>query len=388
MACRHRPLIPKFPISNYELRLCFDRRITLLLLLVFLAPSCQYFHPKSLSESDRQQLADLFRSAIADSGGTQVWIKHARHAPGHAEAPLQALATPTAYEAVQLRVRQEADKAKVDLDLTVTRSGGHPACFLKISQRGQNIIQIQLREVPRLLRAVIVIDDMGRDMEAAHKLLALDYSLTFSILPHLPYSRQTAQEVHHDEREVMLHLPMEPEASAHTSPGEGALLVGMNDAEVQEIVANDLATVPFVAGVNNHMGSRATQDAALMADLMKILAQRRLYFIDSRTTGASAALQAAQRRGLPSFYRSVFLDNTESVDYTLGQLREFQRKVEQEGVALAIGHPHPTTITALAKFLPEMDRADIEIVSPSQIVRLPEIARLHPAAAATKGPGD
>jgi polysaccharide deacetylase 2 family uncharacterized protein YibQ len=78
----------------------------------------------------------------------------------------------------------------------------------------------------------------------------------------------------------------------------------------------------------------------------------------------------------------VFLDNTETVPYTLGQLREFRHKVEQDGVALAIGHPHATTITALEKFLPELEQADIELVVPSQIVNLPELARLHPPAGA------
>jgi polysaccharide deacetylase 2 family uncharacterized protein YibQ len=178
----------------------------------------------------------------------------------------------------------------------------------------------------------------------------------------------------------MLHLPMEPEPGAHVSPGEGAILVGMNAAEVQRVVQNDLASVPFVAGVNNHMGSRATKDAALMADVMEILADHRLYFIDSRTTAASMALEAARRQRLPAFYRAVFLDNTETVPSTLGQLREFRQTVEREGVALAIGHPHATTIAALAKFLPELEQADIQLVAPSQIVRLPEVARLRPPA--------
>ena len=115
-----------------------------------------------------------------------------------------------------------------------------------------------------------------------------------------------------------------------------------------------------------------------MADVMKTLADHRLYFIDSRTTAASMALEAARRQRLPAFYRAVFLDDTETVPYTLGQLREFRHTVEQEGVALAIGHPHATTIAALEKFLPELERADIELVAPSQIVRLPEVARLHP----------
>jgi len=172
--------------------------------------------------------------------------------------------------------------------------------------------------------------------------------------------------------------PMEPEADAHMSPGEGAILVGMNSGEVRRVVQDDLAAVPYVAGVNNHMGSRATQDAALMDDVMSTLADRRLYFIDSRTTGSSTALQAAQRRRLPAFYRTVFLDNTETVEYTLRQLGEFRRQVEDTGVALAIGHPHATTITALAKFLPELERSDIELVPPSTIVRLPDLGRLDP----------
>jgi hypothetical protein len=104
----------------------------------------------------------------------------------------------------------------------------------------------------------------------------------------------------------MLHLPMEPEPGAHTSPGKGAILVGMNAAEVQRVVQNDLAAVPYVAGVNNHMGSRATQDAALMAEVMKTLADHRLYFIDSRTTGASAALEAAGASACRRFIEPCF----------------------------------------------------------------------------------
>ncbi len=318
---------------------------------------------------------------VADTGGAQVWIRHPTQMR-HGQSPgvsIQVLATAPAYSAVQSRVQHEADKEHLDLRASASNAGGGlNAVNLEVMQRGHRVIQIHLREVPRLLRAAIVIDDMGHDLEAAHKLLALDYPLTFSVLPHLPYTQMTAQEAHRSGHEVMLHLPMEPEPSAHASTGEGAILVGMNAAEVQTVVQNDLASVPYVVGVNNHMGSRATRDAALMADVMKILADHRLYFIDSRTTAASMALAAARRQHLPAFYRSVFLDDTKTVPYTLGQLREFCHTVEREGVALAIGHPHATTIAALTRFLPELDQADIELVAPSQIVGLPEVARLHP----------
>jgi polysaccharide deacetylase 2 family uncharacterized protein YibQ len=361
----------------------FDFRLPFLLFLILAANACNWFRPQPLSESGRHELAVRFTNVLADAGGAQIWVKHPaklHHGQG-SDASLQVLATPAAYQSVLSAVRQESDKDKVALEFTVvTLGGGRQMAILNLMQRGQRIIQIHLREVPRLLRAAIVIDDMGRDLQAAHKLLALDYPLTFSVLPYLRYTRITAQEAHRIGHEVMLHLPMEPEPGAHASPGEGAILVGMNAAEVQRVIQNDLASVPYAAGVNNHMGSRATQDAALMTDVMKILADHRLYFIDSRTTGASMALEAARRQRLPAFYRAVFLDDTETVPYTLGQLREFRHTVERDGVALAIGHPHATTVAALAKFLPEFDRADIELVVPSEIVRLPELARLHPPA--------
>ena len=199
------------------------------------------------------------------------------------------------------RVQREADQRHLDLgSAPYPSAGGLPAVTLSVMQpSGQRVLQIHVREVPRLLRAAIVIDDVGNDLEATRKLLALDYPLTFSVLPYVRYSRISAEEAHRSGHEVMLHLPMEPEPGAHASPGEGAILVGMNAAEVRKAVESDLEAVPFVAGVNNHMGSRATREAALMDEVMKTLAGHRLYFIDSRTTATSLALDTARRQHLP-----------------------------------------------------------------------------------------
>ena len=250
----------------------------------------------------------------------------------------------------------------------------------------QQICSWRLREVPRIYRVSIVIDDLGQELRPVHELLREPYPLTFSVLPDLPNSRATAAAAHESDREVMLHLPMEPLATK-MNPGAGAIRVGMPGLEVDRVIESDLQSVPYVAGVNNHMGSRATSDPQLMAEVMKQLAARRLYFIDSRTAGSTVALDAARRAGIPAFYRSVFLDDTETVDYTLGQLRRLRAAVEAHGIALAIGHPHPTTIAALASFLPTLERDDIEIVPASRLVELAESARLSPPLAAPQ-PGD
>jgi hypothetical protein len=178
----------------------------------------------------------------------------------------------------------------------------------------------------------------------------------------------------------MLHLPMQPEGASRASPGKGEIRIGMTGPEVERTLQSDLASVPHAVGVNNHMGSRATADPRLMAAVMRSLAKHHLYFVDSRTTAASLALDAARQQGLPAFYRSVFLDDTKTVFYTRGQLRQFRRVLEEQGAALAIGHPYPTTITALAKFLPELERDDVQLIPASRLVRLPEVTRLKPFA--------
>jgi len=188
----------------------------------------------------------------------------------------------------------------------------------------------------------------------------------------------SAEEACRAGHEVMLHLPMEPEAGSHASPGEGEIRIGMTSFEVEQTLQSDLASVPHAAGVNNHMGSRATADPRLMTALMRSLAGRHLYFVDSRTTAATVALEAARQQGLPAFYRSVFLDDTKTVRYTLEQLLQFRRVLEEQGTALAIGHPYPTTIAALAKFLPQLEGDDVQLAPASRLVRLPEVAHLKP----------
>jgi polysaccharide deacetylase 2 family uncharacterized protein YibQ len=318
-------------------------------------------------------------NAVEDAGRSQVWIKPPGRPSQKPEAPIDARVGSGVYSTVVAALRREATLHHLDCAVNESRSTrGLRVADIRLSRSGKLVLRWKLREVTRILYAAIIIDDLGGNLEKAHQLLALPYSLTFSVLPHLRASAQTAQEARRAGREVMLHLPMEPEASSHASPGEGQIRVGMNRFEVERIIDSDLASVPQAAGVNNHMGSRATADPHLMAAVMKSLAGRHLFFVDSRTIATSVAFEEARRQGLPAFYRSVFLDDTQSVPYTLGQLRQFRRVLEDQGAALAIGHPYPSTIAALTKFLPELVGDDVELAPASQILQLPEVAHLKP----------
>ncbi len=357
----------------------------LLLPAIVLFETCNWLTApsKRLSDAERRRIAVRIKEAIEDAGGMQVWVKLPHSTPfppAKADVATEVVVTTAGFPATLAALEQQAKASSLQIKTRVTNGGKRRrTADIRLFQEGVAVGRWRLREVPEIRRAAIIIDDLGQDLEAARKLLTLPYPITCSVLPHLVHSAATAEEAHRAGHEVMLHLPMEPDSGARPGPGE--IRVGMRPAAVARTIAEDLSSVPYAGGANNHMGSRATTDTRLMTSVIQVLAERRLFFVDSRTTPASIALDVARRQGLPTFYRSAFLDDTETVPYTLGQLREFRRIIEERGAAIAIGHPYPSTLTALARFLPELERDDIQLLPASQLVRLPEVARLSPPPA-------
>jgi uncharacterized protein len=217
-------------------------------------------------------------------------------------------------------------------------------------------------------RLAIIIDDLGYDRSAADAVLALGFPLTVSVLPHLPLSSEVAEEAQRRGDQVMLHLPMESEADG-AKPEDVELRVGMNAAQVNETLAGMLETVPYAVGVNNHQGSRATADPALMQALMPALRQRGLFFIDSRTDAKTVAYDTAERSGVRAASRKVFLDDVASREAILEQLELAARDARRDGFTIAIGHPRPATVAALSDGVPQLEANGIHLVFASQLVQ-------------------
>lgn len=170
-----------------------------------------------------------------------------------------------------------------------------------------------------------------------------------AFLPHRPHSRSLAEEAHRDGKTVLLHLPMEPKGYPEVDPGEGAILRAMGAGEIRNTLRSDLETVPFAVGVNNHMGSIATEDRGTMAALLGSIRDLGFFFVDSRTSPSSVAIQEAARLGIPSLSRDVFLDNETSAEAIDQMADHLLDTAEKRGWALGIGHPHPETAQGLSR---------------------------------------
>ena len=213
----------------------------------------------------------------------------------------------------------------------------------------------------------IVIDDLGNDRAQADSLFRLPYPLTISVLPHEANSGEIAEEAHRRGYQVMLHLPMASNAGDKDEAVE--LHPGMALQAVEKTFTAMLETVPFAAGVNNHEGSLGTADQKLMDELMPLLHQHNLFFIDSRTTAATVAETAAHAAGVAAARRHVFLDDVQSVPAIRKQFELAIRDAREKGSALAIGHPHAETLEVLNEMLPEAERQGVRLVFASELAR-------------------
>jgi len=237
---------------------------------------------------------------------------------------------------------------------------------LKFSYQEPVRVQAPARKIRP--RVAIIIDDMGMNLEIARQFAALPQALTFSVFPYAPHAREVAALLRSHGKQVMLHVPMEPHGYPDVDPGPGALFVRMSDRQLLRQFQADLEQVPGIVGLNNHMGSRLTEDRRSMAAIMRYLQGKDFFFIDSRTSAATVAYEEAVRFGVPAGKRDVFLDNIKNEQYILKQVEKLLEIALVAKHAVGIGHPYPETVAALRRLSTLKNLARTEIVPVSEIV--------------------
>ncbi len=206
---------------------------------------------------------------------------------------------------------------------------------------------------------LIIIDDVGNNRGLGQRTLALPGPLNLAFLPHTPYAASLASEAYALGHGILLHAPMANEQGARLGPG--GLYPDMDAATLQQTLRDNIAAIPHVQGVNNHMGSLLTQQADAMRWTMDVIAEAGLYFVDSLTSPNSVALQQAQLAGIPALERDVFLDNDLRPQALQAQFDEAVRLAKRRGHAVLIGHPYPQTLAFLETALPRLAEQQLRL---------------------------
>lgn len=218
-------------------------------------------------------------------------------------------------------------------------------------------------------RVAIIIDDLGYQLEAGQRAIALPGPIAFAVLPGTPRAASLARWAHERGKEVLLHLPLQANSDDKDDEPAGIGL-DMSREAVGAAFEAALNSVPHVVGVNSHQGSLLTRHPGHMQWLMEEIGARDdLFFVDSYTTAASVAMQIANEAGVSAVRRDVFLDPDKSAETVARQFERMKRLARKRGFVVAIGHPYKATLELLEKELPKLSGQGIELVPISELVK-------------------
>lgn len=142
----------------------------------------------------------------------------------------------------------------------------------------------------------------------------------------------------------------------------------MDVKSIARILDQDLRVVPMAVAVNNHMGSRLTEDRETMLLFLRALKDRRLAYVDSLTSPRSLGRELATEVGVPAIARDIFLDNVQDAEAIAQEIDRLVAIAKKSGTAIGIGHAtYPLTLETL---LARRDKlAEVNLVGIREILR-------------------
>jgi len=241
--------------------------------------------------------------------------------------------------------------------------------------QGEAELQPVLRPPDPRPQLVVIMDDVGLDIQAAQSLMELGVPITLAILPYAEAAPDLAKQARQGGLEVFLHMPMEPVGIE--DPGPYALTGALSEEELRARLNWAFSRVPGAVGFNNHMGSRMTADRRQMDQVFAALdaifsGSDDLMFVDSITHPRSHAQRAASAAGLQALSRDVFLDHEPDQAAVSEQLNRALALALQNGQAIAIGHPRSQTLAVLQDLQRRADAVGVELTTVRALVERSE----------------
>lgn len=217
----------------------------------------------------------------------------------------------------------------------------------------------------------LIIDDWGYNQEHCSFLRDIKKPVAVAILPYLKHSVDIAQCSHKYGKEVMLHLPLEPHQDSATYPKDYVITTAMSSAKARYLINNALSSIPYVSGVNNHMGSKATESAPLMQILFEELKRRDMFFVDSRTSEDSVCRALSRKIKISFAERDIFLDNINERPAIEAQFALLAQKAQKHGYAVGIAHDRALSLQIIKEQTEALSARGFKFVRVRGLINLP-----------------
>jgi len=232
----------------------------------------------------------------------------------------------------------------------------------------ENLPEMPLEDA-RVAKIALVLDDFGYNKRNLNAVKALNVPLTLAVLPATPYAGDVARFAEKNDLEVILHLPMEPKNMTEALEVD-TILVDMDLETIKGIIDKALDSVPFSAGVSNHMGSKATGDRILVKRVLGHLKEKGMFFLDSFTMEGSICMEVAGEVGIPYARRDIFIDNNKDAEYITEQLKKCGEAAIKNKEVVAIGHDRTLTVSVLSEMIPLIKAKGVQFVKVSELIKV------------------
>jgi len=273
--------------------------------------------------------------------------------PSQPPAKMQEEPDPIAQELESLKPFESVDVAKPKQEKTV--QANIPSVVIVEKEVIQKPVSLAMESAYGI---ALVLDDVGYDLTAVERILALSVPVAISILPGSPFAQQAAALAKQSGQVVMLHLPMQP-TDVSLRMNDDFLQATMPEQVVRDTFLRHLDSIPYVEGVNNHMGSKLTQLDAHMNWVMQVCREKSLFFIDSRTSAKSVVAKVAEKAGVAWASRSIFLDHDMSLESMQKAWQRARTCAKKKLACIVIAHPRAKTVTFLENYLNKDDAANM-----------------------------
>lgn len=208
-------------------------------------------------------------------------------------------------------------------------------------------------------KLAIIIDDVSVRSHVS-SIKSLNLPITMSFLPPSKF-RPNSSALAAKEKFYMVHLPMEAKNFTKEEP----LTLKVDDS--QETISQRISEIkrlfPRVTYINNHTGSKFTSDEAAVKKLIYALDKEHINFIDSRTIASTKVPDVLKSYGKEYMSRDIFLDHEFDKSYVKEQIRKAVEFAKAHGSAIAIGHPHENTISAIRESKDTLSEVDLVLVN-------------------------
>lgn len=196
-------------------------------------------------------------------------------------------------------------------------------------------------------KVVIIIDDVANTKQLSDivAIQSAGLKLTPSIFPVAQGNTKMLESVANLDF-FMVHLPLE--ALAYKDELDTISIYDSKDRIYQKI-ANIKRILPNTLYINNHTGSKFTEQRGNMEMLLSVLDSHNISFVDSRTTPNTTLPSIANAQNRLILSRDIFIDNNLDSASLNAQIKEGVKIARDRGYAILIAHPHKETLSALKR---------------------------------------